>query len=106
MAEKRKQVIPDDSDEDESGQEDEEPPPANNKRAKKPTLKKSLTGELIVYVRYLNIDCQLDLDKENVNSEVKKLAALKKQVAKLSKKLKESDEIAPSKGNVTKDCQI
>jgi hypothetical protein len=54
----------------------------------------------------LIIDHQLESDKENVESEAKKLAALRKQVAKLKRKLKDSDESAPSKGNATYYCQI
>jgi hypothetical protein len=108
MTEKHKRpVILDVSDEDEIGQDEEEDPAsAKNKRAKKPTLKKSLSGEMFVHVLNLNIDCQLESDKENVESEAKKLAALRKQVATLTRKLKESEESAPLKGNVTYCCHV
>jgi hypothetical protein len=106
MAEKRKcQVILNDSDEAESGQEEEEEeeelPPAKSNRAKKATWKKSASGEIFIHVPNLNVDCQLVSDKENVASEAKKIAALKKQVANLTRKMKKPNESAPSKGNVT-----
>jgi hypothetical protein len=109
MAEKRKRsFVIDDSEDAESGQDEEEdePLPAKMKRAKKPTLKKSMTGEMFIHVPNLNVDCQFHLDKENIESEAKKLTALKKQVAKLRKKLKDSDEPILSKGNATHCCHI
>lgn len=107
MAEKRKrQVLIDSDDSENEPEEEDEEPSVKNKRAKKPTLKKSISGEMFTHKLYLNIDCHVEPDKENVELEAKKLAALRKQVAKLSRKLKESDEPAHSKGKVTYYCMF
>ena len=108
MAEKRKRpIILDDSDEDQEEEpEEEEPLVANSKRTKKPTLKKSMTGEMFYLVLKFYLDFQLELEKENIELEAKKLAALKKQVAKLTRKMKDSEESVFSKGNVTYRCPI